>query len=70
MSSKFAKKKQEFELKNIERPIYIRNMDWTFNKEEPMENTMEVNIYYQKHREKIDIDIIEGQKWSIILKIP
>jgi len=27
MSSKFAKKKQEFELKNIERPIYIRNMD-------------------------------------------
>jgi len=46
MSSKFAKKKQGFKLKKIKRPIYIKNMDGTFNKEEPIENTVEVNFYY------------------------
>ena len=61
MSSKFVKK-QGFKLKKIERPIYIRNMDGTFNKEEPIENTVEVNIYYQKYRERTEIDIIGGQK--------
>ena len=69
MSSKFVKK-QGFKLKKIERPIYIRNMDGTFNKEEPIENTVEVNIYYQKYRERTEIDIIGGQKWSMILEIP
>ncbi len=33
MSLEFAKK-QEFKLKKIEIPIYIRNIDRTFNKEE------------------------------------
>ena len=44
MSSEFAKK-QWFKLKKIERPIYVRNMDGIFNKEGPIENTVEVNIY-------------------------
>jgi len=57
MSSEFARK-QGFKLKKIERPIYIRNVDGTFNKKRPIENTMEVNIYYQEHREKTEIDII------------
>ena len=29
-------RKQEFKLKKIERPIYVRNMDGTVNKEEPI----------------------------------
>jgi len=45
MSSEFAKK-QGFKLKKLERPINVRNVDRSFNKEEPIENTMEVNIYY------------------------
>ena len=45
MSLEFVKK-QGFKLKKIERLIYIRNVDRTFNKEELIENTMEVNIYY------------------------
>jgi len=32
ISSEFARK-QEFKLKKIERPIYVRNIDGTFNKE-------------------------------------
>ena len=66
MSSEFLRK-QGFKLKKIENLIYIRNVDGTFNKEGPIENTVEVNIYYQGHRERMEIDVIRGQKWNIIL---
>ena len=56
-------------MKKIERPIYVRNMDRFFNKEEPIEYMVEVNIYYQKYRERTEINIIRGQKWSMILGI-
>ena len=46
MSSEFARK-QGFKLKKIEYPIYVKNVDRTFNKEGPIEHTVEVNIYYQ-----------------------
>ena len=36
MSSEFARK-QEFKLKKIERPIYVRNVDGSLNKEEPID---------------------------------
>jgi len=45
-----------------ERPIYIRNVDSSFNKERSIEHTVEVNIYYQEHRKRMEIDVIEGQK--------
>ena len=60
MSSEFAKK-QGFKLKKLERPMNVRNMDGSLNKEGPIENTVEVNIYYQGHREKTEIDVIRGQ---------
>jgi len=28
---------------------------------------VEVNIYYQGYRERIEIDVIRGQKWNMIL---
>ena len=61
ISSEFAKK-QGFKLKKIERPIYVRNVDSSFNKKESIEYVVEVNIYYQRYRERIEIDVIEGQK--------
>ena len=66
MSSEFARK-QRFKLKKIERPIYIRNVDSLLNKKGPIEHMVEVNIYYQGHRERTEIDVIRGQKWSVIL---
>jgi len=66
MSSEFAKK-QGFKMKRLERPINVRNIDGSFNKEEPIENIVEVNIYYQGHRERTEIDVISGQKWKVIL---
>ena len=59
MSSEFARK-QGFKLKKLERPINVRNMDGSFNKEGPIENMVEINIYYQEHKERMEIDVIGG----------
>jgi len=64
------RKRKGFKSKKIENPIYMRNVDETFNKERPVENTVEVNIYYQGHRERMEIDMIRGQKWNVILGMP
>ena len=69
ISSEFAKK-QGFKLKKLERPIQVRNVDGTFNQEGPIENTVEVNIYYQGYRERTEIDVIGRQKWKVILGMP
>jgi len=59
MSSEFTKK-QGFKLKKLERPVQMKNVDGSFNKEGPIENMVEVNIYYQGHRERTEIDVIGG----------
>ena len=68
ISSEFAKK-QGFKLKRLERLMNMRNMDGSLNKEGSIEYTVEVNIYYQRHRERTEIDVIRGQKWIVILKM-
>jgi len=57
ISSEFTRK-----LQKIKRFIYIRNMNSSFNKEGPIEHIVEINIYYQKYRERIEINIIGRQK--------
>jgi len=57
-------------LKRLERPIHVRNVDGSLNKEGPIKYTVEVNIYYQGHRERTEIDVIGGQKWTVILGMP
>jgi len=69
ISSEFTRK-QGFKLKKIENPIYVRNVNEMFNKKGLIENTVEVNIYYQGHRERMEINVIGGQKWNVILEIP
>jgi len=69
MSLEFARK-QGFKLKKVEGSIYVRNIDGSFNKKEPIEHTVEFNIYYQGHRERTKINVIGGQKESMILGIP
>ena len=66
ISSEFARKK-EFKLKKLERLIQVRNVDGSFNREGPIENTVEVNVYYKGHVERTEIDVIGGQKWEVIL---
>jgi len=61
MSSEFSKK-QRFKLKKIKRLIYVRNVNGMFNKERLIENTVEVNIYDQRYRERTEINVISSQK--------
>jgi len=61
MSSEFAKK-QGFKLKKLERPMNVRNIDGSMNKEGPIEHTVEVNIYFKRHRERTEINVIGRQK--------
>ena len=49
MSLEFARK-QRFKLKKIEELIYVRNLNRIFNKKRPIENTVEVNIFYKKYK--------------------
>ena len=59
MSLEFARK-QEFKLKKIERPIYIRNVNSFFNKEGLIEHIVKINIYYQEYRKIMEINKIRG----------
>jgi len=61
MSSEFARK-QEFKLKKLDMPMYVRNVDGSLNKKGPIEHMVEINIYYQEHRKRTEIDVIGGQK--------
>ena len=69
MSLEFARKKS-FKLKKLERPMQVRNVDGSFNREGLIENTVEVNVYYKGHMERMEIDVIGGQKWGVILGMP
>jgi len=57
MSLEFARK-QEFKLKKIQRPIYMRNVNGSFNKKGLIEHIVEINIYYQWYRKRIEINVI------------
>jgi len=48
----------------------MRNIDGTFNYEGPIEYTLEVELFYRGHKERTEIYMIGGQKWSVILGIP
>jgi len=69
ISSEFARK-QGFKLKKLERLMHVRNVDGSLNKKRPIEYTVEVNIYYQGHKERTEINVIGGQKWTVILGMP
>ena len=56
--------------KDLNREATIhKKYKWNFKKEGLIENTVEINIYFQEHRERMKIDVIGEQKWSIILEI-
>jgi len=40
----------------------MRNIDEILNKKRLIKNTIEVNIFYKRYREKTEIDVIGGQK--------
>jgi len=69
MSEEFARR-NKFRRMKLERPVYVRNVDSTLNYVGPIVDTVEVEIFFKEHKERTSIDVIEDQKWSIILGMP
>ena len=69
MSEEFAKK-HKFKRTKLERPVYVRNVDGMLNYAGPIVDMVEVEIYFKGHKERMSIDVIGGQKWSVILGMP
>jgi len=61
MSEEFTRK-HKFKRTKLERPIYVRNVDGTLNYAGPIVDTVEVEIFFKGHKERMLIDVIEGQK--------
>ena len=69
MSEEFARK-HRFRRTKLERLIYMRNVDRTLNYARPIVDTVEVEIFFKGYKERTLIDVIEGQKWGVILGMP
>ena len=69
MSEEFAKK-HKFKRMKLERPVYVRNVNSILNYAGPIVDTVEMEIFFKEYEERTLIDVIGGQKWSIILGMP
>ena len=61
ISLKFARKNQ-FRKKKLDRLIYVRNVDGTFDYDGLIDYTIEVELLYRRHKERREIILIGGQK--------
>ena len=69
MSEEFVRR-HKFKRTKLERPVYMRNVDGTLNYVRPIVDMVEVEIFFKGHKERTLIDVIEGQRWSVILSMP
>ena len=69
MNKEFTRK-HKFRKTKLEGPIYVRNVDGMLNYAGPIVDTVEVEIFFKGHKERTLIDVIGGQKWSVILGMP
>ena len=69
MSKEFVRK-HKFKRTKLERLVYVRNVDSMLNYAGPIVDTVEVEIFFKGHKERMSIDMIGGQKWSVILGMP
>jgi len=69
MSEEFAKR-HKFKRMKLEKLVYIRNVNSMLNYVGPIVDTVEVEIFFKRHKKRTLIDVIGGQKWSVILGMP
>ena len=61
MSEEFARR-HKFKRTKLEKPVYVRNVDGMLNYVGPIVDTVEVEIFFKEHKERMSIDVIGGQK--------
>ena len=59
ISSEFARK-HRFRRMKLEKLIYVRNVDSMLNYAGPIVDTVEVEIFFKGHKERMSIDVIGG----------
>ena len=69
MSEEFVKR-HKFKRMKLEKPVYVRNVDSMLNYAGHIVDTVKVEIFFKGHKERTLIDVIGGQKWSVILDMP
>ena len=66
MSEEFARK-YKFKRTKLEKLVYMRNIDGMLNYAEPIVDIVKVEIFFKEYKKRMSIDMIGGQKWSVIL---
>ena len=61
MSEEFAKR-YKFKRMKLERLVYVRNVDGILNYARPIVDTVEVEIFFKEHKERMSINVIGDQK--------
>ena len=61
ISEEFARR-HRFRRTKLERTIYVRNIDGRLNYVGPIVDTVEIEIFFKRHKERTSIDVIGGQK--------
>ena len=61
ISEEFVRR-HKFKRTKLERPVYMRNVDGMLNYAGPIVDTVEVEIFFKRYKERTSIDVIEGQK--------
>jgi len=69
MSEEFARK-HRFRRTKLGKPVYVRNVNGMLNYAGPIVDTVEIEVFFKEHKERMSIDVIGGQKWSVILGMP
>ena len=59
--------KHGFMLKELEKPIMVRNVDRTDNSRGAITHQVEANVYYKGHIERMRMDVCDLGKTEIIL---
>jgi len=69
MSKKLAEK-EGFKLERLKRLLRVRNVDGSNNSREVITYEAEVNMYYKRHVERVELDVCELGKVDVILGMP
>jgi len=66
MSKKLVER-ENFQLRKLEKPIKVRNIDRTGNSGESIIHEVEYNMCFQEYVERVQMDVCELEKTEVIL---
>ena len=69
MDKEFAEE-QGFKLVKLDKPVEVKNVDRTDNNGGRIGYEIECNIYFEKHVERIRVDICKLERTKVILGMP